>query len=358
MSPRTNPRLFVFPGGIEPDVLAIGSEPVPYARTDAFAAGVLESEAWLLDLLGCSGGRLVSYTASGSAAMEAVISNLVAPDDRVLAIEGGTFGRRWVEMLRSYPHAALDVVSVPFGRDPDYDQVQRKLGEGGYRYLFVQHHETSSGLRFDVARLGTMCAAAGTLLAVDAISSFLADDFSLDRFGIDAAVLSSHKGLCLPPGLGFVALGPRALEVPFQRRSVYFDFTENLKSLKRGHPLFTPAVQLYLQLHRRLENIRARGVDAIVAEVHAKAEMFRGLLQAEGRVLIADTPSNCLTSFNLRCPARDVVTRLAAEGSYIMPSAEPRQVRVAHLGTSSIEDHRRLHERIIDFERQLTGAAA
>ena len=351
-------KLFVFPGGIDPDVLAVGGEPVPYARTDEFAATTLESEKWLLDLLGCTGGRLVSYTASGTAAMEAVISNLVAPADRILAVEGGTFGRRWVEMLRAYPNAALDVVSVPFGEDPDYEALERQLAGGRYRFLFMQHHETSSGVKFDIPRLGAACAAAGTLFAVDAISSFLADDFSMDRFGIDAAILSSHKGLCLPPGLGFVALSRRALEVPFQKRNVYFDFQENLKSLARGHPLFTPAVQLYLQLHKRLENIRTRGADSVVAGVREKAERFRELLAAEQRPVIAKTPSNCLTSFNLRCPARDLVPLLTAEGTYIMPSSAPNQVRVAHLGTCTVEDHRRLLVRINELERQLTGARA
>lgn len=351
-------RLFVFPGGIDPDVLAVGGEPVPYARTDEFAATTLESEKWLLELLGCTGGHLVSYTASGTAAMEAVISNLVTRADRILAIEGGTFGKRWVEMLRAYPHATLDVVSVAFGEDPDYEAVERQISTRRYRFLFMQHHETSSGVRFDVARLGRACRLAGTFFAVDAISSFLADDFSMDRFGIDAAVLSSHKGLCLPPGLGFVALGPRALAVPRQKRNVYFDFTENLKSLSRGHPLFTPAVQLYLQLHKRLENIRAIGLESVVTEVRDKAERFRALLAAEGRATIARTPSNCLTSFNLRCPARELVPLLTAEGTYIMPSAEPNQVRVAHLGTSTVEDHRDLLVRINELERQLTGARA
>jgi len=351
-------KLFVFPGGIDPEVLAIGGEPVPYARTDEFAATTLESEAWLLEMLECTGGRLVSYTASGTAAMEAVIANLVAPSDRVLAVEGGTFGKRWVEMLRSYPHAELDVVSVPFGEDPDYERLERMIAGGRYRFLFLQHHETSSGVRFDVPRLGAACAAAGTLLAVDAISSFLADNFSMDRFGIDVTVLSSHKGLCLPPGLGFVALSRRALEQPFQKRNAYFDFEENLKSLKRGHPLFTPAVQLYLQLHKRLEIIRCRGVGAVVADVRAKAIEFRRMLAAEDRPVIARTPSNCLTSFNLRVAARDLVPTLTAEGTYIMPSSAPNQVRVAHLGTSTVEDHRQLLVRINELERQLTGARA
>jgi hypothetical protein len=82
------------------------------------------------------------------------------------------------------------------------------------------------------------------------------------------------------------------------------------------------------------------------------------MLAEEDRPTIARTPSNCLTSFNLRVPARDLVPILTAEGTYIMPSSAPNQVRVAHLGTSTVEDHRRLLGRINELERQLTGARA
>jgi aspartate aminotransferase-like enzyme len=350
------PRLFVFPGGIDPEVLAVGSEPVPYARTDTFAASVLESERWLLQLLGATGGRLVSYTASGSAAMEAVVSNLVGPEDRVLVISAGTFGKRWVDLVSRYPHATLDVEQPPFGADLDYDRIERRLRQGNYRILLMQHHETSSGALFDVARLGRVCREAGTLLAVDAISSFLSDDFSMDRFGIDAVVLSSHKGLCLPPGLGFVGLGPKALDTSWQQRGLYLDFRANLNSLKRGHPLYTPAVTLYLQLHRRLQLIREQGVAAVIDAVRRKALGFRRLLEADDRTMVAASPSNCLSSFHVRCAARDVVPRLAADGWFIMQSAEPTQVRVAHLGTSTMDDHRELLARIIEIERQVPGA--
>lgn len=349
-------RLFVFPGGIDPEVLAIGGEEVPYARTDRFASMVLEIESLLLAMLGCGGGRLLSFTASGTAAMEAVVANLVGPTDRVLAVEGGTFGRRWVDMLTFYAPGQVDVEHVPFGRDLDYERVEARLAAGGYSMLFIQHHETSSGVRFDVPRLGAACTRLGALFAVDAIGSFLADEFSMDRFGVDVAVLSSHKGLCVPPGLAFVALGRRALGRPYARRGAYLDFADNLESLARGHPLFTPAVQLYRQLHRRLELLGRVGVEAVVDEVRAKALGFRRLLEADGREMVAASPSNCLSSFLVRCPARELVSRLADEGFFIMPSAEARQVRVAHLGTATHEDHRELFSRILDIERRLTGA--
>lgn len=355
----TCPRLFVFPGGIDPDVLAIGSEPVPYARTDQFAAMVIEIEGLMLPLLGCSDGRLLSLTASGSAAMEAAVSNLVGADSRVLVIEGGTFGKRWVDMIQRYSNGRIDVEHVPFGADLDYDRIERLVREGSYNMLFMQHHETSSGVKFDVSRIGPVCRVAGTLLVVDAISSFLADEFSMDDANIDVAILSSQKGLCLPPGLSFVVLGRETLRMTqLHRRGSYFDFVDNLDSLARGHPLFTPAVQLYRQLHRRLLKVTEGGVQNFVNDVRAKAIAFRELLNADGRPQIVSSPSNCLTSFNLRGPTRVIIDGLATAGFYVMPSSQPHQVRVAHLGTSTQDDHQMLFQAIRDLEARSADTVA
>ena len=357
-SRKTDPKLFVFPGNIEPDVLAAGHGQVPYARTQQFGSLVIECERWLLHLLGCTGGRVIPLTASGTAAMEAIVANITDEDSQILAVDGGTFGKRWVEMLRLYPHARVDVVNAPFGKDLDYGRMEEMLTHGRYRALFMQHHETSSGALFNVARLGATCRKVGTLFVVDAISSFLADEFSMDEFAIDAAVISSHKGLCLPPGLAFVVLSERLLSEPFQRRCTYLDFTENLRSLERGQTLFTPAVLAFLQLHWRLQGFAERGVSTVIESVSAKAMAFRALLLKDRRVMVSEVPSNCLTSFRLKCGARDLVTRLAQSGWYVLPSSEQDQIRVAHLGASSVLDHDMLYERICEIEDKLCGGTA
>jgi aspartate aminotransferase-like enzyme len=346
-------KLFVFPGRIEEDVLRAGAGQVPYARTQRFGSIVLECEELLLELLGCSAGRVVQLTASGTAAMEAVVANLSSPDTRILVVDGGTFGRRWVGMLQMYPHRAIDVVRTPFGADLDYEHIESLLSKGDYRALFMQHHETSSGVLYDVRRLGSACRASRTLFVVDAISSFLADDFAMDDFGVDAAVLSSHKGLCLPPGLAFVALGAQMLDERFSRCSTYFDFAENLASLSRGQPLFTPAAQIFLQLHRRLQLIVEQGLTPLLSALEEKASCFRELLSSDGRQMIPEVPSNCQSSFRVRCNGRDLTQKLAESGWFVMASSDEDQLRVAHLGMSTVAEHGLLYQQLCEAEESL-----
>lgn len=67
---------FVFPGNIESDILGISSLPIPYMRTSSFSSLVQDCESMLLRLIGCPNGRVIFYTASGTGAMDAVVTNM------------------------------------------------------------------------------------------------------------------------------------------------------------------------------------------------------------------------------------------------------------------------------------------
>ena len=66
---------FVFPGNLDRTIAAIGSEPIPYMRTQEFSMINLESEQILLDLIHCKNGRTIIYTGSGTGAMSAIVEN-------------------------------------------------------------------------------------------------------------------------------------------------------------------------------------------------------------------------------------------------------------------------------------------
>lgn len=51
-----------------------------------------------------------------------------------------------------------------------------------------------------------------TELFKTAISAFLADEINMDKYGIDAVILSSQKALSLAPGLSVVALSEKILK--------------------------------------------------------------------------------------------------------------------------------------------------
>ena len=91
----------VGPVQMAPDLCDLGANPVPYFRTAEFSQTMLENERMLLSLVNApSGSRAVFLTGSGTAAMEAAVMAAFTPADRVLAVNGGSFGARFVQLCQ------------------------------------------------------------------------------------------------------------------------------------------------------------------------------------------------------------------------------------------------------------------
>lgn len=347
-------KSFAYPGNIEADILSIGAEQIPYMRTEWFSRMMLESEALLLEFLDCPGGRIIPYTASGTAAMESCVASFVVARKKALVVNGGTFGARWGDLCR-YFNIPCDVFDVEFGKAPDWGRLITKIESGDYDVLLIQHHETSSGYLYDLSRLAEPCQAHNIALVVDAISSFLTDPLSMREFNIDVLILSSQKGLDLPPGLSFVVLSKRAIEENnFAAGGYYYDWASNLRNMQRGQTPFSPATQLFRQLNARLNKVRQTGVDNTINAVKVRADAFRAACQVHGWEFSADEKSNCLTGFYLSQPVKPLVTQLQEMEIYVMPCRHEHMIRVAHTGCLTVADELELVEEIAKWEKTVS----
>jgi aspartate aminotransferase-like enzyme len=351
-------KLFVFPGNLAPDILQAGAREVPYARTAEFGALVLRCHQRLVALAGAANAEVLSFTASGTGAVEALLGGWGPRWRRLLVLHAGTFGQRWFAMARHLGLAA-DEIAWPAHHEPPWAAIENALASGHHDAVMAVHHETSTGERLDLARLGTLCHATGTRLLVDAIGSFLADPLPMDDWNVDAAVLSSQKGLCLPPGLSFLVTRPSLGPPAGRSSSFYFDPRHHRDSFARGQPPWSPAAQIYTQLDLRLTHIDTLGgAAAELDSVSRKARAFRAAVAAHGWSAAARHPSDCLTALRFDAPATPLVLALAAEGWFVLPSPDPRLVRVAHLGQSSVDDHLELATRLASHSQHLRLSAA
>ena len=77
------------------EVLSIGAEQVPYFRTAEFSAVMLENEKYMLEYAKApENSRAVFMTCSSTGSMEATVMNCFSKNDKVLVINGGSFGQR------------------------------------------------------------------------------------------------------------------------------------------------------------------------------------------------------------------------------------------------------------------------
>lgn len=330
-------KSFVFPGNIEESILKIGGQPFPYMRTSEFSALVKESEDMLLSLIGCSRGRVIFYTASGTGAMDAVVCNYVSQFKKAFVVAGGSFGYRWKQIC-DYYQCACDTFEVAFAKDINYEELEKAVMASKPDVFLCQHHETSTGQLYDLKKISMICKKNGVSLVVDVISSFLADPLNMDELGIDICITSSQKGLNIAPGLSFVILSEHLSNQNFANKSYYFDFAENLKNLERGQTPYSPATTIFLQLHARLLNNVKIGANNIIASVRERAMFFRKLCKENGWEMPVEVPSNCITGFFVRRNGERLFKELIRKDIYIMPGGTPNYFRVSHLGIQSEDD--------------------
>ena len=282
-----------------PSTLRLGGTQVPYFRTPEFTTTVLDCEQSLILLADAAiGSRAVFLTASGTGAMEAAIINTLSPNDRALIIVGGTFGARFCEICKDAA-IAFDAIELEPGASFDPEML-KAYDLSQYSALLVNAHETSTGVRYDIAALGAICRANGLLFIVDAISAFLCDPISMISMGIDVLIVSSQKALALAPGLSMLLLSPRAIEIVERAHvsSYYFGLKKYLQDGARGQTPFTPAVGVLMQLLDRLDALKAIGASALVDQCHARANYFRHAIEGLPYAIFAQTPSNALTALS------------------------------------------------------------
>ena len=327
-------------------VRAIGGENVPYFRTSEFSSVMLENEALMNRFAKApAGSRTVFLTGSGTAAMEAAVMNVFTPGDKVLLVNGGSFGQRF--------HELCEIHGVPF------EEIRLDTGKAltaehlasyenkGFTGFLVNIHETSTGVRYDPDLIGAFCRRNGLFLVVDAISSFLADPLDMAAMGADVIITGSQKALACPPGISVLVLSPKAVEriEGNSVRSLYFDLKSALKNGQRGQTPFTPAVGTLLQIHARLKGIEeAGGVEAETAKIAALAADFRSRIQSLPLKICSEAMSNAVTPLMTKgCSAYDIFLELKdAYGIWVCPNGGEYQdkiFRVGHIGDLTAEDN-------------------
>ena len=342
---------YVFPGNIDSSIEALGAAPIPYMRTQEFSDINKSSEEMLLQLIHCGGGRAIIYTGSGTGAMSAVVENYVSTKHKALVIDGGSFGYRWWDLCNYYGIPSVHF-QVPFAKDIDYDSLEITIQKEQPDVLLCQHHETSSGVLFNMDIISKICIKYHVSLVVDVISSFLAEPLSMDKWDIDICITSTQKGLNIPPGLSIIFLNKRLENYPFAHKGYYWDFNTNLDNLKRGQTPFSPATSIYLQLNARLRQIIAEGGEGYnISEVHDRCDYFRSLCSNYGWAILAETPSYAITGFQTNDRERKIFRGLIERfDTFIMPGSIPGFYRVSHMGLQTKEDLQLLAYRTHEIE--------
>ena len=238
------------------EVRKIGAEQTPYFRTAEFSEVMFENERLMKEFAGAGEkSRTVFITGSGTASMEAVVSNTLTANDKVLIVNGGSFGQRFVELCQIY-EIPYSEIKLNMGCTLTKEELY-KFDSNDYTAFIVNVHETSTGVHYDIDMISEFCKKNNLFLIVDAISSFLADEFNMEELGADVMITGSQKALACPPGISIIVLSENAIKRVEKStvKCMYLNLKSALKNGERGQTPFTPAVGILRQVNARLKEI-------------------------------------------------------------------------------------------------------
>ncbi len=247
-------------------------------------------------------GAVVIYPASGTGAWEAALVNTLSPGDRVLMAETGHFATLWKRMAE---RLGLGVEFLPgdWRHGAVAAEIETRLAadaQHAIKAVCVVHNETSTGVttRIPPIRAAIDRATHPALLMVDTISSLASIDYRHDEWRVDVTVGGSQKGLMLPPGLSFNAIGDKALAATKTAKlpRSYWDWNEMLAINASGYFPYTPATNLLYGLHEALEMLFAEGLDRVFARHDRLAEATRRAVRAWGLELLCANPAEYSSS--------------------------------------------------------------
>lgn len=334
------------PTPVPPEVLAAGALPVLHHRGPDFRAVMLRTLE-RLQAVCRTGNDVLLFTASGSAAFESAVVNLLSPGERVLAVMAGEFGERWAALASAYG-ADIHELRYGWGETPRAEDVRARLDETGAELAFVVHSETSTGVVVDIQAIGAASREAGAQVVVDAVSSLGAVPLETDAWGLDVVVAGSQKALMTPPGLSLVTVSEAAWER--SRRATmprfYFDWERMRAALATGSTPFTPAVTIVAALDVALGMLLDEGLEAAFARHAALGRACREGAKAMGLELFSPDEDRSAIVTAILTPdgvdARELVLALRDRFGITVAGGHgelgPRMFRIGHIGHYDVFD--------------------
>ena len=342
-------------------VCSIGAEQVPYFRTAEFSEVMLENERLLKKFAHTTDeSRVVFMTCSGSGGMECAIMNTLTKDDKALVVNGGSFGERFVELLKLH-EIPFTEIKLEHGKALKPEHLAPYEGQG-YTAFLLQKHETSTGVHYDIGMVSDFCKRDGLFLIVDTISSFLCDPFDMAETNTGVMITGSQKALACSPGIAVMVLAPSALKRIENTKCCcqYLDLKLALRNMERGQTPWTPAVGILRQINVRLKEIEAMGgEEKEIARCAELAKYFRDKL-AEFKLpfeIVSESLSNAVTPLHPTTQsAYDLFLKIKDEyGIWICPNGGDMKdsiFRVGHLGYLHKEDYDKLIAAFLDLREK------
>jgi len=281
------------PVPIHPKVLASLSEPMIHHRTPKFDQILSECLA-KLKLIFVTQNPCFVISSTGSGGMEALLINVLSPKDRVLCINSGKFGERWLQMAQTFG-GNVTSLDVTWGEAIDIEQFENLIKKQNFEIIMTQACETSTGVLHPIKEMGQLIRkhSPHSLFLVDAITALGATPLPMDEWDLDGVVGGSQKAFMLPTGMSFLSFSERAWKVIHGNTNprFYFDIRKELNANKLGQTYFSSNVTLIRALNIAMDLMLEKGLSHHLAKIDTIAQFTRRAASAMGLESFSKSPS-------------------------------------------------------------------
>ncbi|MDO8136000.1 MAG: 2-aminoethylphosphonate aminotransferase [Candidatus Brocadiales bacterium] len=245
----------------------------------------------------------VVFTGSGTAAMEAALSSVLAEGKTILVINNGVYGERMAHIASIYKFNKIEL-TYDWKVLPDIAEVEETLKtHPEVQVVALVHHETSTGLINPVKEMGEVSRRYGKVFLLDSISGLGGEELDLAGCNVDICIGSANKCIQGLPGLSFLLLRGQELErmKEIPPRSLYFHVPSQWESQEKGSTPFTPSVPIFYAFEAALEELLEEGVSQRIARYKRASKLLRqGFRELGFRFFLPEELlSNTITSLYL-----------------------------------------------------------
>lgn len=286
------------PSNVDPRVLrAMVHQPIGHLDPE-FLAIMDEVKEGLRRLFRTRNGLTFPVSGTGSAGMEACLSNLIEEGDKVLVFVKGFFGNRMAQMSERLG-AEVVVMEQEWGKAFDPDDACDAIRRHKPKVVALVHAETSTGVLQPVEEIAKCAREHDAIVVLDTVTSLGGVPVLIDDWGIDVSHSATQKCVGAPPGLAPVTFNSRAIEVLKSRkrpcRSWYFDalLVQSYWGEDRAYHHTAP-INMVFALREALRLIEEEGLENRWERHRVNGEAMAAGLEAMGLTLLVTEPEHRL----------------------------------------------------------------
>lgn len=244
----------------------------------------------------------MAISGTGSAGMEAAISNFAEPGTKFLVFNAGYFADRMVDM--GARHGAQVIrADKPWGEWFTDEEVREIILREQPATVGFVHAETSTGVLQDGAAICKAAHEIGALVISDCVTSLGALHIGVDDMGIDIAYSCTQKGMSCPPGLSPITVSPRAMDRLRARTTTPDIWYLDLKLLDtyygQAHRYHhTAPITTFYALKEGLALMNEEGLDKRIARHLDMHKKFVAEVEAMGLKMNVSDPARRIPNLN------------------------------------------------------------